>query len=305
VCYESIVSLADYQLFVAIVEAGSITSAARALGVSRPTLSRRLSALEERLGLALLHRSTRRIAPTAAGQKLFERMRPLLADVARVEALVAEERDEVTGRLRVSVPPVIAPEVARVLVGLQRTHPRLAVDLQADIRWADLRSDRVDVALRAGRVEDPDLVQRRIGVADVSAVASPEYLARSGAPADVEALAQHTLLRGESPDGSAQASWPLRDGGRLPVDGTFVTNDQVSLREAALAGAGIALLSEVSSARALADGALVRVLPDRLGTQLRLHAVFARRTLQPARVRVFVDALVRWFDEREERFGLV
>jgi len=299
------VSLADYQLFVATVEAGSITAAARSLGLSRPTLSRRLRALEDRLGLALLHRSTRHLAPTPAGRRLFDRMRPLLADVARVEAQVVEERDEVTGRLRVSVPPVIAPEIARVLVSLQRTHPRLAVDLQADIRWADLRSDGVDVALRAGRLSDPELVQRRIAAADVSAVASPQYLARRGAPEDVEALVDHALLRGQSPDGSAQTSWPLRDGGRLAVDGAFVTNDQVSLREAALEGAGIALLSEVSSARAIADGRLVRVLPERVGTRLRLHAVFARRTLQPARVRVFVDALVDWFEVREERFGLV
>ncbi len=287
--------LDDYQLLVRTIELGSITAAAEALGLSRPTLSRRLAALEERLGVALLHRTTRRLTPTPAGRRMFERMRPLLEDMARVEALIVEERDEVRGRLRVSVPPVIAIPIAEVVVQLQREHPQLSVELVADLGWANLREDEVDVALRAGRLHDPELIQRRLITAEVSAVASPAYLARRGTPSRLDELAAHTLLRGYVPEGTPQPSWPLRDGGRLSVDGNFATNDQLTLRALALAGEGIALLSEVTSGSDLRAGRLLRVLPNELGTRLRLHAVFARKARQPARIRVFVDALVRRF----------
>lgn len=294
--------LGEYLLFATTVELGSITAAATALGLSRPTLSRRLAALEERLGLALLHRTTRRLAPTPAGRRLYDRMRPLLEEMRHVEAQLVEERDAVTGRLRVSAPPVLAPELARLLVGLRREHPGLEVDLVADIRWVDLRTDAIDVAVRAGRIRDRDLVQRRLATADVSAVASPGYLARRRAPAQVEELAAHALLRGHGPDGAPQSWWPLRNGERVAVSGGFTSNDQLALREAALADGGVALLSEVEGEAALADGRLVRVLPEVLGTPIRLHAVYARRRLQPARVRVFVEALVTWFADRASPF---
>jgi DNA-binding transcriptional LysR family regulator len=292
-------NLSHYQAFLRVVEVGSITAAAEGLGVSRPTLSRQLSAFERELGVALLHRSTREVRPTPAGRRLYERARPLLEELSRVDAAAREERDTVAGRLRVSAPPVLAPALSRLLVELRRQHPRLEVTLTADIRWAELRSDEAEVAVRAGRVNDPALIQRRLGSADISAVASPGYLERAGAPPSPEDLAAHQLLRGFGPEGEPQESWPLRGGGWLPVGGAFACNDQLALLEAALAGGGIALLSEVTAGRALAAGRLVRVLPERVGAELTLRAVYARRTLQPARVRTFVDALVTWFARRE------
>jgi len=292
--------LDDYRCFATTVRHGSITAAAAELELSRPTLSRRLAALEEGLGLALLHRTTRRVTPTPAGQRLFADIEPLLDRLARIEAELRDERDDAQGLLRVSVPPVIAPDIAGLVVALRRRHPRLEVELLADIRFAELRSEGVEVAVRAGRVADPDLIQRRLVTADVSAVASPGYLERRGTPSRLEDLADHELLRGHAADGAPQRSWPLRDGGRIAVGGAFTTNDQRALLEAALADGGIALLSEVSSERALATGRLVRVLPDTLGATIALHAVYTRRDLQPARVRVFVDALVDWLGARGE-----
>ncbi|MCB9765665.1 MAG: LysR family transcriptional regulator [Alphaproteobacteria bacterium] len=288
-----------YRCLVTTVDHGSITAAAAALGLSRPTLSRRLSELEAHLGLALLHRTTRRVEPTPAGRRLVDQLRPVLQDLARIEQSALEERDEVSGVLRTSVPPVLAPDIVRLVVQLQQEHPRLEVELLADIRWAELRGDRVEVAVRAGRVGDPDLIRRRLGASEISAVAAPDYLARRGTPARVEDLADHRLLRVHGPEGTPMLWWPLRSGGRVPVSGAFSSNDQRALLEAALAGGGIALVSESSSAQALARGLLVRVLPDQIGVRLPLHAVYARRKLQPARVRVFVDGLVRWFEDRE------
>ncbi len=288
------VDLNAYRAFVLAVDHGSITEAARALGVSRPTLSRQLSAFEEGLGLALLHRTTRRVTPTPRGRRLYDQLRPLIDDAERIEERLREERTDAVGWLRVSVPPIIAVDILPTFEQLRARHPRLRVELLADVRWADLHADRIDVAVRAGRGGDPSLVQRRLGMRDVYAAASPAYLDRCGRPESIDALMDHRVLRGHDPRGEAQTSWPTRQGGRVAIDGDFVSNDQRVLLEAALAGAGIALLSDVSAAHPVAQGRLERVLPEVLGTALVLHAVFARRTLQPASVRLCIDALVGW-----------
>ncbi|MCB9792460.1 MAG: LysR family transcriptional regulator [Alphaproteobacteria bacterium] len=283
-----------YRGFLRAVEQGSITAAARSLGVSRPTLSRQISALEEELGLALLHRSTRTLTLTPSGRQLVEALRPLVQELERLEGRLKAQRDEASGLLRVSAPPVLAPALSLLLLELRRAHPDLRVELDADIRWVELRSDDVDVAVRAGRLRDPDLVQRSLGSADISALASPDYLARRAPPRSAAELSEHVLLLGQGQDGHPQAAWPLREGGYVAVDSGFCCNDQRALLEAALAGEGLALLSTVTAGPALAEGRLLRVLPAELGTRLPLHAVYARRKLQPARVRVFVDALVDW-----------
>jgi len=279
--------------FVAVVEHGSIAAAAASLGMSRPTLSRHLAAFEVSLGLAVLHRSTRAVGPTVAGQELYEALAPLLVEAQRVEARFTREAREVTGWLRVSVPPALAGEVAAVLRRLQRVHPDLAVQLSSSPERVDLRDGRVDVALRAGRLADPDLVQRLVGRRSVRAWASPDYLARHGPPTDVADLADHRLLRSLAPDGRPRRAWPLRAGGHVPVTGHFVSDDQSVLCAAAEAGEGIALLD----VRTAAAGELQEVLPERVGTELELHAVTVRRTLQPARVRAFVDAVVAAWDD--------
>ncbi len=276
------------------VERGTITDAAAELGVSRPTLSRHLAALEERLGLALLHRTTRQVKVTPRGRRLYEELRPLLDGVDGIEARLQEERAEPVGWLRVSVPPIIATDILPSLEELRQAHPKLSVEMLGEVRWADLHADRVDVAVRAGRIGDASLVCRRLGARDVYAVASPGYLESHGTPSTASDLKAHDLLRGHDPHGDVSTSWPSWKGGRIPVDGRFVSNDHRVLMEAALSGAGIALLSDVSAGRHVDAGRLVRVLPDEVGVELMLHAVFSRRTLQPASVRACIDALVRW-----------
>lgn len=283
------------QCFVATVDSGSITAAAVELGVSRPTLSRRLAALECALGLALLHRTTRHVQPTAVGRRLYDRVRPLFDHLAQIEAELVHERTGVTGWLRVSAPPLLTPSLACMVCELQHRHPGLSVELIGEVARADLRSDGTEVALRAGRSSDPDLIQRRLTRVRVGAVASPDYLASHGAPQSEADLEHHTLLRDLGFDGEPRSSWPLLDGSRLGVEGRFASNDQRALREATLAGAGVALLTDFGVGSDLTAGRLVRVLPERVGTELDLHVVFARRTLQPARVRAFVDAAVAWF----------
>lgn len=282
------------QNLVVTVELGSITAAADALGLSRPTLSRRLARLEEEAGLPLLHRTSRAVQPTVAGRRLVDGARPLLAELEDLGRRLVDERDSVAGPLRVSVPPILADEVARVLVSLRERHPALEVDLHAGIDRVDLMDAGVDVALRAGRLRESDLTGRRLLSTPVLAVATPATLDRDGWPSTLDDLAAHTLLRDVDGSGSARRRWPLRNGGALSVEGAFVCNDQAALLAATLAHGGIALLTGVSVRDALGQGRLVPVLPQEIGSTLHLHAVYAGRP-PPARVRAFIDAVVAAF----------
>nr|WP_269744753.1 LysR family transcriptional regulator [Plesiocystis pacifica] len=278
-----------------VVETRSISEAAKRLGVSRPALSRRLSALEQQLGLALLHRTTREVRPTAAGRRLVARVAPLFAELDAVKAELAAERDEVVGRLTVSVPPPIANEVGALVARLQDEHPKLEVALSADAMEADLRAGDIEVALRAGTLTDADLVCRYLTRRPVRAVASPAYLARAGALAGVDDLSARRLLLNAGRDGAPNRRWPLLSGGWVEVSGCLASNSQQAVLSACLRGGGVALLSEVSYGPPLARGELELVLPELVGASLTLHAVTAQRTLQPARVRAFIDAAARWF----------
>jgi len=284
-----------YEVFAWVVETGNVSAAAAKLGQPRATVSRTLSALERHLGVALVSRTTRRVTPTAAGQRLFERIRPLLDAWAEVEAETRAEAVDVRGAVRVSAIPLAAAALAPVCASLQRAHPHLAVEVVANVHLPDLRGDSYDVAIWAGDLRDPELVSRPLSGGWVGLVASPAYLARAGVPETVAALQGHALLRGHSGSSRPRVWWPLRDGGRFRVDGRFVTNDHVLLVEAAIAGMGIAMLTDVQVAPALADGRLVRVLHE-VGQHAVLRVIVAQRALMPARVRVFVDAVFGHFE---------
>jgi len=282
--------------FSAVARTGSITAAAEELGLSRPTLSRRLRELEEALGLKLLHRTTRAVRLTPSGRQLLERLTPLLDELSCIQRDLTSERDVVAGELRVSVPPVLAEVTNALLATLRREHPALSTRLHTGVIPVDLRTDGVEVAIRAERLRDLDLIQRKLPRQPIGLVAAPSYLARRGAPADLESLKGHDLLLGVGAAGGLQSRWPLLGGGWVRVRGRFSSNDRHALRLAAVDGQGIALLTDVNVGPALRAGALVRVLPDVVGASLDLHIVVAHRTHQPARVRAFIDAATRRFE---------
>ena len=283
-----------YQAFVAVVDSQSISAAARTLGVPRPTLSRRLLRLEADLGVQLLVRSTRRILPTRIGERLYQRVMPLMQRFQALEQDLLDEVSEPSGNLRVSVPPLIAPGLAPLCAQLHERHPKLTVELVATLRFVDLNAEGFEVALRGGQLRDPSLVCRALYPSDVRAVATPTYLA-DNPPQNIEDLEHHQLLLGQTQDGRTRQWWPRQDGGRIRVRGRFVTNDRQLLKAMVLADQGIALLSRQNCGDALEDGRLKRVLPDTVGTTMSLYVVYAQRTVLPPRVRVFVDAAVAHF----------
>ncbi len=284
----------DFDIFVAIVDAGSISEASRVLGVPRATLSRKLARLEERLGVRLLHRTTRRLIPTPAGEALYPRARSLV-EAARASVEAVQRLDDVPrGLLRVSAAPLHTPVLGLLIGEFLQQYPQVQIELYTSARYVDLMGEQVDIALRGGVVQNPSLMVKPLLRTELFAFATPSYLARCGTPASPADLAGHNCLRGFVEGTRRATTWPLRDGTKVAVRGSLVTNDMMALQGATLAGTGIALLLEDFVRDEMARGELVTVLPETIGMEAALALVWAERAYLEPKVRAFIDTAVRW-----------
>lgn len=280
--------------FVAVAAAGSVSAGALELRVPRATISRRLARLEERLGARLMHRTTRQLRLTEAGEELFGHARAILQTVDAAVQAVHPEDSLPRGLLRVSLPPSDNLRVAGMLIDFAERFPKVELEVMTTTLHEDLVARNIDVALRAGRNLDPGLMARQLAVADVLAVASPRYLASAGHPADAGELAGRQCLVGFARGERPATHWPLRDGGQVRVGGRIISNDLALLTAAALRGLGIALLPRVVCQAALDAGALTPVLPGVVGATSVIALVYPdRRLLKPA-TRAFIEHAVAW-----------
>ena len=282
--------------FVAVVEAGTFSAAARALELPVSTVSRQVSRLEERLGARLLHRSTRRITTTEVGRMFFERCQRLVAEAREAEDAVRQSQGEPRGRLRISAPPtnVSAMHVEELVTAFMQRYPQVEVELDTESRFVDLVAEGYDLALRGGVLRDSSLTARRLFRASTGAVAAPTYLERRGRPLSPAALADHDCIVHRAAGRTGR--WPLRPRGSIQVRGRLATNDLNVARHAALAGLGIAFLPLLLVTAELATNQLEHVLPDHIGGDSDgLHAVFAGNRHLPARTRAFLDFATNFF----------
>lgn len=278
--------------FVAIVETGSVSAAARRLDLPRPTLSRQLARLEERLGVRLLHRTTRALTPTAAGQELYRRARRVVEEADAALAAVQRLDDVPRGLLRVSAPPMAGPRFALVISRFLAAWPEVSIEVLAELRHVDLVREGIDVALRGGPVRDPALVARRLGVADAVVVASPAYLEARGVPVTPDDLVDHECILGFEEGLRPQLRWPLLAGGEVAVSGRFVSNELLLRIHAAVAGQGLTLAPRQVVSAELESGRLRVVLEDLVGADGSMSIVYVERAFLEPKVRVFVDHLV-------------
>jgi DNA-binding transcriptional LysR family regulator len=279
--------------FVRTIETGSFSDAARLLGASPSAVSKSVARLEARLGVRLIQRSTRTLALTAEGALYFERVAPLIQALADAEQALRTPAD-VSGLLRVAAPSDLGRTVfAGWAERFARAHPRLKLELGIADRQVDLIREGYDVAIRVGALLDNRLTARRLTTLQPVLVAAPAYLARRGKPATQADLAEHACLRYLTPAGPFPWTWA--DGSSLVPDGPFDTNDGVVLRQAALAGAGIAQLARIAVAADLAAGRLDIVLPHLPMPGLEVHALHAYGRQAPQRVRLFIAFLQQQF----------
>ena len=284
-----------FALFVQIVESGSVSAAARELQMPRATLSRRLSALEERLGVRLVHRSTRRLGLTSAGEELYRR--------AVVVVRQAEEALEAVGRLdgvprgvlRVSAPPAVgADPFGNLFRDFLRLSPEVSLEVSTSTRHVDLIAEGVDVAVRAGIVRDEGLISRVIARTDVGAYGSPELIARHGGLDTLAAAERAPWIARLDPMTSRKVSAvPLRGGGQIEVSGRLATNDMWIAVAAAAGGMGLAVLPGAIAADGVAAGRLVRVLPETIGWSGVVAVVYPDRERLDPKVRAFVDFVAK------------
>lgn len=287
----------DYALFVAVAEGGSLSAAARTLRISPAMVSKRLQRLEGRLGVTLVHRTTRRLALTEAGERFRGDLGAILAALGEAEARVTGARGVAAGPLRVSAPTSfgrlhVAPHLAAFLTA----HPAVELTFDLGDGFVDLLGDRVDCAIRIASAVPPTVVAHRLASSRRILCAAPAYLAAQGMPATVEDLAAHRLLAA-----AGQMPWRLVAGGRtlqVERDSHVRTNSSEMVRELAIGGVGIALRSLWDVGDALRDGRLVRVLPGWEGSQdVGIYAVHLRSLAVPPAVAAFVAFLRGVVDE--------
>lgn len=279
-------------LFARVVALRSFTAAAREENIAKSAVSRRVRLLEERLGVALLTRTTRAVVPTAEGSRVYEHAAKLV-ECKRAAEDAVDRTGAIRGRIRVNAPVTFAHLVlAREAAIFLARHPEVAVDLVADDRIADVVNEGFDVVIRMGRLADSSLVARRLLVDRLVVCGSPEYLAKHGAPRRATDLAQHHCLHYARV--ARDAEWRFRrEGYAVATEGRFDASDGTVLREAAIAGLGLAVLPSFMVAKDVREGRLELVLEGARRAQIGVYAITAHRAGVPSRVRAFVDALAR------------
>lgn len=284
--------LKQIEAFVSVATRGSLSAAARAEGVTPAIVGRRLDALEARLGIKLLLRTTRKLTITFEGQAFLEDCQRLLNDLANAEATVSLGGVRAGGHLKVSAPAGFGRQhVAPLVDDFMRANPEVTVNLNLSDRLVDLINENIDCAIRIGELTDSSLVSVRLGEMRRMVVASPAYLVQHGVPRTPDDLAKHNCL-----SLGQQRGWVFRhpDSGEtetIKVSGTFECNDGAVLHEWALAGRGLAWRSLWEVGRDLKEGRLTSVLDAWQAPPMGIYAVFPQRRHLPLRVRLFIDLL--------------
>ncbi|MDR7054303.1 DNA-binding transcriptional LysR family regulator [Pseudomonas koreensis] len=281
-------------VFVTVAQEGSLSAAARALGLTPSAVSRIIARAEQRLGTRLLLRTTRALTFTAEGEAFLRGARRILADMDEVEGAITDQGVP-KGRLRVSAALghgrlTIVPLVAAFTV----RYPNIVVDLSLGDEVVDILAGQADVAIRFGHLPDSPLTARRLGHTGQVVVASPDYLQRHGTPQQPEDLLKHNCLRFNFR--RAEANWPfIRDGKEfsLNVSGNIECSSGEALAQFARLGAGIARIGEFTVREDLQRGTLIPLLQTfNPGDEEPIHAVFVGGAAMPVRVRLFVDFLL-------------
>ena len=289
--------LVEMRMFKAVAETGGFTAAAHALGVSQPLVSQTVRNLERRLGVQLLHRSTRRQRLSDEGRRFLASIRELLDAIDRAEAQIG--MPEPAGDLRVSAPRAFGmDQIVPCLPAFLAAHPRIVLHLSLSDSLVRLIEDDFDVAIRMGRLRDSSLMSRKLCDLQRVVVAAPAYVAAHGVPQVPADLERHNCLMWEGPQDHLNR-WPfLVDGEPVEVGacGNFRSSDGTTLFQLCVAGVGVMRLAEHMAVPAIRSGRLVPLLSDWLARDdTAIHAVFPAERQLVSRVRLFVDHLVESF----------
>jgi DNA-binding transcriptional LysR family regulator len=290
-------SIQEMAVFARVVGAGSLSAAARELGLSPALVSRRLAALESRLGVRLINRTTRSLHLTDDGATYYEACARVLADIEEADATVSAGRLEPRGTLRVALPASFGLQhIAPLIPRFAERHPQIQLAMSLSDRTVNLIEEGFDLAVRIAHLEDSSLTARKLAPNRRVVCASPAYLARHGTPRTPDELARHNCLTTSEFAMNWDYKGPDGKAGSVRVTGRYACDSWEVLREWARAGLGIALKSTWDVHRLLADGSLVEVCPGyTFHTDVAIYAVYPSRRFLPAKTRVFIEFLAESF----------
>ncbi|MGY1424307.1 LysR family transcriptional regulator [Lysobacter sp. A289] len=287
------------RVFVRAAGVGSLSAAARHLGMSPAMATKHVNALEARLGVKLFHRTTRRLSLTEAGSNYLEACQRILPEIDEAEAAAASQRIKATGLLRMNVPLSFGSRfIAPLMPEFSRLHPEVRVELGLSDAQLDLIADSWDLAVRIGRLADSPLQARRLGDAAMLVCAAPDYLDRRGVPRRVAELAQHNCLSYTLSAMQDSKQWAFGAHGefRVPVGGDLLANNGDALLAAAVGGQGIIYQPDFIVGEALERGNLVVLELDKPVVELGgIHVLYPPDRRPPAKVRVMIDYLAEAF----------
>ena len=288
----------DIQAFIAVVDAGSFTAAADRLGMAKSAVSRRISALEERLGVQLLRRTTRALSLTETGKSFYEHGARILADLDEAEAAVQQEHGELRGTLRFALPMSFGVRhMCGAIAAFSKKHPKVRFDLDLNDRRVDLIEDNFDIALRIGHLSDSTLIARRLFEVHTVVCASPHYLNVHGTPGAPEDLVDHQCLVYSNLAEPDRMTYKDADGnkGSIKVTAAMSASSGDFLCNAAAHGMGIVLQPAFIAAESIRKGNLVSILTDYTWPVTPAYAVYPPTRHLSYRVRAFIDFLVERF----------
>lgn len=286
--------MGDIPVFVAVAETHGFAAAARRLGVSKSAVSKRITAIEQRLGAQLFHRSTRNVSLTEAGEHFLSHALRAYEAAQEAEDSVLALQGAPKGRLKVNVPMAFGRQhIAPLISEFLEAFPGIEVDMVMDDRVVDMFAEGFDLALRGGTLADSSLIARKIAPLRNVLVASPTYIDRHGAPSCIDDLAHHNCLQySYSRDFQEWVFLSKTQTEKIRPQGNFRVNNGEALREAILGGTGIGRLPTFSAGPDLASGRMVRILPQYRQPSQALYAVYPERRHIPTKVRAFVDFII-------------
>jgi DNA-binding transcriptional LysR family regulator len=290
--------LSGIGVMAAVAEAGSFVHAAKSLGLTQSGVSRSIGRLETRVGIRLFDRTARAVRLTDDGRRFYDHVRPLLAGIEEAVALAGGSTTTVRGRLRVNVDPFFSRLVlARNLNQLLFAHPDLDLELVAQDYLGDLVTEGFDVAVRFGEPVDSALISRKLIDIRILTVASPEYLSRNGKPSDPIELKQHQAIHFIDPKTSRPFGWEYHRGKQVVAvqpPGRLTVTEVGTMLSACAAGVGIAQIMDFGVRDLIDSGELVELFPDWPDERYPLYAYHPSRNLPPAKVRVFLEFVLKF-----------
>lgn len=289
---------AELRAFAAVAEHGNFARAAARLGISASALSQTIRTLEERMGIRLLNRTTRSVAPSEAGQRLLARLLPALADLDQAVADVAALRDKPAGLLRINAPRVaIVHRLAPLIAPFHAAYPDIVMDIIVDDKLSDIVADRFDAGIRLGEMVEKDMVSVKLGgEMRLVVVASPDYIARHGLPDTPRDLRDHSCVVSRWPTDGSLYHWEFERGDEkleVAVSGPLSTTDNDLMLRAVLDGVGIGYLFDYHVAEHITAGRLVSMLDDWTPPFPGFHLYYPSRRQMPPPLRAFVDFVGR------------